>query len=122
MAWPAYVMEMTPPQLQLHMEVLFKAGMLPSMTVDDPGLQGATVNGTHGIGVNTPMAAEVAAATAGFAMDMHMPKGGMFTMGLLSMMFAAGGPPHIVLFVGSTIKLLGATPNEHIIIAPATTC
>jgi hypothetical protein len=36
----------------------------------------------HGIGVSTPMAAAVAAATAGFAGDMHMPNGMMLTMGL----------------------------------------
>jgi hypothetical protein len=108
--------------MQLHIEVLLSAGMLPSNTVGDPGLHGATVAGTQGIGVSTPMAAEVAAATTGFAMDMHMPKVGMFIMGLLSMIFAAGGPPHMVLLVGSTTKALGATPNEHIIIAPATTC
>jgi hypothetical protein len=35
----------------------------------------------HGIGVNTPMAAAVAAATAGFAGDMHMPNGVMFAIG-----------------------------------------
>jgi hypothetical protein len=54
-------------------------------------------------------------------MDMHMPNGGMFAIGLLSMMLAAGGPPPMVLFCGNTFRALGATPNEHIIIAPEQT-
>ena len=74
----------------------------------------------QGIGVNTPKAAAVAAATAGFAGDMHIPKGGMFTIGLLSIMLAAGAPA-AVLFVGKTFKVLGVTPNEHVITAPEVT-
>jgi hypothetical protein len=114
-------MVIAPPHMQLHMELLFSAGMLAIMTVAEPGDQGAAVFGMHGMGVNTPSAAAVAEATVGFAIDMHMPKGGMFTMGLLSMMFAAGGPAPMTLFAGSTLNVLGATPNEHIIIAPETT-
>jgi hypothetical protein len=72
--------------------------------------------------VSTPNAAAVAAATAGLEGVVHIPKGGMLAIGLKSMMFAAGGPPVMVLFVGSTTREDGATPNEHIIIAPATTC
>jgi len=44
----------------------------------------------HGIGVSTPIAAAVAAATEGFVGDMHMPNGIMFVMGIWSMMFASG--------------------------------
>ena len=46
-----------------------------------PGTHGAEVAGMHGMGVNTPIAAAVAAATAGFAGDMHMPNGMMFAIG-----------------------------------------
>jgi hypothetical protein len=35
------------------------------------------ITGIHGIGVNTPMAAEVAADTVGLAMERHIPKVGM---------------------------------------------
>jgi hypothetical protein len=35
----------------------------------------------QGIGVKTPSAAAVAAATVGFANDVHMPKGIMLTIG-----------------------------------------
>jgi hypothetical protein len=74
----------------------------------------------QGIGVNTPKAAAVAAATVGLAIDIHIPNGGMFTKGLLSIMLAAGAPP-IILFTGNTLRALGATPKLHIIIAPEVT-
>jgi hypothetical protein len=66
----------------MHLLVLFKAGKLAIITVDEPGAQGAGVTGVQGIGVNTPRAAAVAAATAGFAGDLHIPKGMIFTNGL----------------------------------------
>jgi hypothetical protein len=72
----------TPPQVHMHVEVLFKAGILAMSTVGEPGVQGATITGIHGMGVNTPMAAAVAAATVGFDGLMHIPKGMMFTMGI----------------------------------------
>jgi hypothetical protein len=115
------VIEITPPHAHIHLDVLLSAGMLLIMTVGEPGAHGAVVTGMHGMGVSTPMAAAVADATVGLAMDMHMPNGGMFTIGFMSMMLAAGGPPHMVLFVGSTFSALGATPNVHIIIAPVVT-
>ena len=37
------------------------------------------------------------------------------------MMLAAGGPPLMVRFWGSTLSVLGAAPKEHIIIAPEQT-
>ena len=35
------------------------------------------ITGTHGIGVSTPIAAEVAAETVGLAIERHIPKVGM---------------------------------------------
>src|SRR3954469_4577449 len=109
---------MTPPHIQVQVETLSSAGMPPSMTVEAPGAQGATVFGMHGIGVNTPRAAAVAEATVGFDGDMHMPKVGMFIIGLLSMMLAAGAPI-LVLLAGGKLKARGATQKVHIIIEPA---
>jgi hypothetical protein len=51
-----------------------------------------------------------------------MPKGKMFTMGLLSMMFAAGRGPAMTRFCGRTIKELGAIPKLPLSIAPKHTC
>ena len=78
---PGNVILITPAQLHMHLDVLSSIGWPPSITVGAPGTQGAEVAGMHGIGVNTPMAAAVAAATAGFAGDMHMPNGVMFAIG-----------------------------------------
>ncbi len=66
----------------MHLEVLLRAGKLPMSTVDEPGVQGAMVIGTQGMGVRTPSAAAVAEATVGLATELHIPKGGIFTVGL----------------------------------------
>jgi len=50
------------------------------MTVGAPGTQGAGVLGMHGIGVSAPIAADVAAATVGFASDVHIPNGRILTI------------------------------------------
>ena len=112
---------MTPPHVHMHFETLSKAGIFPIRTVGAPGVHGAGVTGMHGIGVSTPKAAEVAEATVGLARDVHMPNGRMLTIGMLSMMFAAGGPPELVRLTGRTHNGVGAAPNGHIIKAPATT-
>lgn len=81
MAGPGFTICITPPQLHMHLHVLFTAGFPPTNTVGDPGAQGAAVTGTQGIGVKTPNAAAVAAATCGFAMEVHIPKGMILTIG-----------------------------------------
>ena len=90
------------------------------MTVAEPGVHGAGVSGTHGIGVNAPMAAAVAEATVGFAKLLHIPKVAIF-MGLLSMIVAAGNLPARTLLSGVTIKGQGANPKGHLSVAVATT-
>jgi hypothetical protein len=113
---PAMLKVITPPQLQLQVELFCRAGMPRTVTVGEPGAQGAAVTGTQGIGVNTPSAAAVAAATVGLAIELHIPNGGMLAMGLLSMMLAAGFTSPVT--VGTaTIRLDGATPKLHVIIA-----
>ena len=79
---PGFVIEITPAQLHAHCDVLFRAGKLASIFVADPGAQGDAVAGMHGIGVSTPRAAAVAAATSGLAGDWHMPKGRIFIIGM----------------------------------------
>jgi hypothetical protein len=75
----------------------------------------------QGIGVRTPIAAAVAAATVGFAGELHIPKGKIFTIGLLSIIFASGVPVNTLL-EGSTINVAGAAPKLHCNIAPIQTC
>jgi hypothetical protein len=115
------VIVITPAQLHMHIHVLLRAGFLAIITVGEPGVQGAGIMGTHGIGVNTPIAALVAAATCGLARLWHMPKGIIFFMGMLSMMVAAGFPSTRTLFSGVTMRLLGATPKLHVHMAPIVT-
>jgi hypothetical protein len=86
--------------------------MLPIETVGEPGTQGAAVTGRQGIGVRTPKAADVAEATVGLLMELHIPKGMMLTMGIWSMMLAAGVGT-INRFTGSTTRELGARPKRH---------
>jgi hypothetical protein len=75
----------------------------------------------QGMGVSTPIAAAVAAATSGFEGDMHMPNGMMLVMGILSMMLASGTSPVKTALVGNTTSELGAIPKVHVIIAPMQT-
>jgi hypothetical protein len=102
----------TPPQLHISFDVWLRAGYPPISTVGLPGAHGAESNGMQGIGVKTPRAAAVAAATCGLDGQLHIPKTGMFTNGLLSMIVARG-VLLITLFAGSTIKVPGAAPKEH---------
>ncbi len=68
-----------PPKEHTHVEELVKAGMFAIMTLDAPGAQGAEVAGVHAWGVSTPLAADVADATAGLAIEVHMAKPVIFT-------------------------------------------
>lgn len=79
-----------------------------------PGAHGAVVTGVHGMGVSAPNAAAVAAATAGFAIDLHMANGRIFIKGTLSIIFAAG-----IAFMtrdfGSTVIGIGAIPISSLV-------
>jgi hypothetical protein len=72
------------------LELSFNAGIFPSNTVGEPGIHGADVTGIQGIGVKTPDAADVADATVGLASELHIPNGKMFSIGILSIIFAIG--------------------------------
>ena len=88
--------------MQFAWQVLFRDGLPAIITVEEPGTQGAGITGMQGIGVRTPPAAAVAAATCGLAWEVHMPNGIMLTMGALSRMVAAGIPPALTRLVGKT--------------------
>ena len=78
---PGMLNAITPPQLQMHLETLSRAGILASSTVGAPGTHGALVAGKQGMGVRTPSAAAVAAATIGLAGELHTPNGMILTIG-----------------------------------------
>lgn len=105
----------------MSFELSLSAGILAAKTVAHPGAHGAAVAGIQGIGVKTPIAADVADATVGFAKEVHIAKVITFTRGLLSIILAAGWFPTKILFTGKTTKLLGAVPKLHVINAPFVT-
>jgi len=78
------------------------------------------VTGMQGCGVSTPNAAEVAEATVGLASEVHIPKGGMLTVGAKSEMLAAGVGQVGRLAVVATSEE-GAAPKLHAITAPVVT-
>ena len=119
---PGLVTWITPAHMHISVHVLSSVGFPPRVTVAAPGTHGDVVTGMQGIGVSTPSAAAVAAATDGFAGDMHMPNDMMFTIGTWSMMFASGWFPVLTRFTGSTTRLLGAIPMAHCSVAPLQTC
>ena len=114
---PGIVTEIWPPQLHIHLQLFNRAGKFDILACP-PGAHGAAITGMQGIGVSTPMAADVADATVGFANDWHMPKGAMFTMGLLSMMLPMAKFMHFGRIGSSTEKVDGAMPNVHCSMAP----
>ena len=87
----------------------------------DPGSQGLEVTGKQGAGVGVPMAAAVAAATAGFDWVMHMANGMIFIIGLWSMILAAGMLEAFTMLIGGTVNVLGTVPKEHCNAAPLVT-
>jgi hypothetical protein len=115
------VKAITPPQAQLSLQLLSSAGKFVISTVGAPGTHGAGKTGTQGIGVSTPSAAAVAAATVGLLGELHTPKGGTFSMGTWSMIV----PATILLVMtgrGVALKVDGAAPKVQVIIAVVQTC
>lgn len=107
--------------MHINLQSEFNAGMLAICTVVEPGVHGAGKVGIQAPGVGTPSAAAVCAAVGGLGKKMHRPNGATLTIGLLSMMFAAGLPPIVTRFAGNTLSEPGNEPPVHWINAPATT-
>lgn len=80
--------------------------------------QGPVGTGTQGMGVSTPIAAEVAEATLGLLRLLHIPKGGILTVGAISVMTPAGRPLITTLGTGRALNAAGAEPKGHCSIAP----
>ena len=67
-AFPGKLTEMFPPQAHMHLPLSKSAGIMHTFSCP-PGAQGAVMTGMQGIGVSTPQAAAVAAATWGLDID-----------------------------------------------------
>lgn len=116
---PGETTEIVPPREHTHLDVASTHGMPATRVVVDPGDHGEAMSGVHGCGVKTPLAAVVAATTAGFVKLAHIPNGGMFAMGFMSATVAIG----VVAFAGpgATTNVEGMRPIEHWRLAPAVT-
>ena len=79
--WPGTATAIIPPHMHINWQVLSSDGIWPSVAVGAPGVQGVIVIGMHGIGVSTPSAAVVAAATIGLDGLMHIPNGAILSIG-----------------------------------------
>jgi len=117
---PGAATVMIPPQQHISVLSLVSAGNPSTNTRGAPGTQGAAVTGVQGIGVKTPPAAAVAAATAGFAGLLHSPKGGMLTNAALAIMDASGCPATVTL-PGSAVNCPALLPKPHCTSAPLQT-
>jgi hypothetical protein len=115
------VMVITPPKEHTQVEPATSAGLPPMVVRGAVGIQVPAIAGTHGIGVSTPSAAAVAAATVGLAMLEHIPNGAMLTIGIMSAIAAAGRPSMVTLLIGRTLRVVGARPKEHCNNAPVVT-
>ncbi len=80
----------TPPHSHMRIDVLESVGILLKRIVGSPIIQGDVVAGIQGMGVKIPNFAAVAAATIGFEIVKHSPKGKIFKKGTWSWIFEAG--------------------------------
>ena len=71
-------MEIEPAYAHMPLQSEARQGLPPMRTLGLVGIHAPAGCGIQGCGVRTPKAAAVAAATCGFAMDEHIPNGGMF--------------------------------------------
>jgi hypothetical protein len=111
-------MDTTPSHVHWHVEAAVSAALPPMRTSGAPGDHGELIEGTHGCGVNTPWAADVATWTCGFAIELHMPKDVMFE-GVKSEVVAAAAPPAWTgRGAGVTEREQGDVPKEQLSMAP----
>ena len=109
---PAIVIVITPAQEHRHLDVLLSHRHL----ADHHGWRTGRPRGGDDWNArhrrqNAERAAAVAAATCGLVIELHIPNGGMFWIGTLSMILAAGMFSAMVLFTGGTISFDGAARN-----------
>jgi len=111
----------TPPYAHTHIAPWASTGRPPTTVRGAAGVHVPVVAGMHGIGVSTPSAAAVAAATWGLASDVHIAKVATFTRGAASVTVATGRPSTSTRGVGSATSVAGAVPNEQLTVADVVT-
>ena len=118
---PSVVNEICPSHMHMFMLDFVRAGNPCTSKSGLPGIQGVVIAGRQGAGVKTPIAAEVAAMTAGLVGAEHMPNELILVKGTKSPMFACCKPPTILVRDGLTTKGQGVSPKVHFIKAEVTT-
>ena len=113
-------MLITPPHIYMHLSLDETTGIPANKHVGFVAIHGATIEGTQGIGVKTPMAAAVAEATVGFDKVVHIPNVAILTIGTKSVMVAIGNPAANTGSLGRTVNAAGAIPKEQLHKAPQT--
>ena len=101
----------------MHCALLIRAGEFAIITWPG-GAQGPVITGAQGMGVKTPIAAEVADDTEGLAIDWHMPNDMMLVDGTTSMILPISMFPHWGRRGSDTISDDGDIPKLHCSIAP----
>jgi hypothetical protein len=99
--------------MHMHVSEASKHGPIGDIIFGFDEIHGAVVAGIHGIGVSTPSAAAVAAATVGFEGDEHIPNDAMLSSGTKSMIVATGSPQINIGTFGGTTSGHGVIPKEH---------
>ncbi len=112
---PGFKIEITPPQTHMSLELLFRAGKFPASTVGEPGAQGAGITGTQGAGANITGGGLIVAGLAG---QLHIPKGGIFPIGLKSIIVPIGLDDTMTVVCALAMRVDGAAPKVHCIVAP----
>ena len=112
-------MLITPAHIHMALQLLSNVGNPPVNTAVLPVIQGVTVMGMQGIGVRTPSAAAVAAATMGLAMLEHIPKVGISAMGV-KFIIVPTWVIAVTMAMGVAFSVAGAAPKVQLIIAPVT--
>jgi hypothetical protein len=103
------VIEICPAKAHIHLLLSVNAGIFITLTCELPGVQGDVIAGTQGIGVSTPIAADVAEATVGLAIERHIPNVGILA-GVKSIVVAISIFMHFGLRGTVTINEHGVIP------------
>ena len=98
-----------------------KTGLPPTKMVGFAACHGPIGTMEQGCGVKTPNAAAVAAATCGFAMEQHIPKGVILLPSAISVIVATGLEHPKVVTCEVAFNVPGFVPKGHINFAPLTT-
>lgn len=113
-------MEMVPAYAHCNVEPCIRQGVEHTVICGATGVHVPTVTGVQGCGVSTPIAAAVADATAGLAIELHNPIGVILAPAAQSFIVAVGLPPVSTFVAEVAFKVPGDIPQVQTMVAPVT--